>query len=212
MKLGRLLIAGLIMAGSTSASAGVAIDLISIHDIQTLKLKAAGLEDGKIKTTTVKASDVEEILLGREATNDEKLSAFVPCPIDDMLGYGGFYIGVWDKELEQAVGVLEHFDIFNEILEFDNGRIKKVEAVMDGDIENDGVDVNLYATVIIDAKIVDDSKGETGGLDGENCVSKVKTKAIVGYDDTGADEFIIESGKIKAGQVKDGGAATQIFD
>ena len=215
MRLGRLLIAGLFMAGSTSASAGAAIDLISIHDIQTLKLKAAELVDGKIKTSNINATDVEEILLGREATADEKLSAFVPCPIDDMLSYGGFYIGVWDSELQQTVGVLEHFDIFNEVVEFDKNDptlIKKVEAAADGDIDNDGVDVNLYATVIIDAKIVKDSKGETGGLDGENCASKVKTKSLMGYDDTGNDDFIIESGKLKAGSVEDGGAATQIFD
>lgn len=210
MKLGRIIIAGLFLVGSTSASAGALIDMISIHNIDTLKLKGAEVDDNKIKTFSINDKDVAEALVGRELTKDEKLSAFVPCPVGDFLAYGGFYLGVWDSELREVVGTLVDFEVFNPIVAVKDLEITDVAAPMDGNITAGAFDVNIYASAQADAAEVKNLKTEPG-LNGKNCVKKLKTKSVMGYDDSGADDFVIESGKIKAGKVVDGGTVTEIF-
>ena len=218
MKLKKLLYAGVFLLVSTTVSFAVyAESKISVHDIQKIKLKTASVQDGKIKTSNIESKDVAEQLCQRELTKHEKLSAFVHCPAEEFLVHGRFYLGVWNSEqgMVPTDCALEYFDIEQTIVEFKDDRIRKIEAFVDGDIDEVGEgdpDINIYWHAIIDFKQVKDKENETG-LDGMNCAKKVKSKSVIGYEDEDGNDidFIIRSGDIKASKVKDGTTESELF-
>ncbi len=207
MKLGRLLIAAAFLV-STSAGAGIGVTDLSVNKMKTFNFKYSQLENGKIKTVSVKTKEVAETLKGDVLTKQEKLVAYFPCPISDMLNYGGFYIGVWDFDVGEPVGQVMGVSLDgNEVVELDkNNNIKTVDVTADFD----DFDLQGQVSLTIKAKILKDKKNN---LDGENCVNKLEANSMVGevFDADTDEDLPLMQGKMIANKVSDSTTEFELF-
>ena len=197
MKLGRLLIAGLFMAGSMSASA---VDY-SVHKVSNMTLKYAALKDGKIRKETMKTKNIAQKLNnGQKLDKKESLAAIVPCPVANPPG--PFYLVIWDEETGMRKAGTFGINVTTDVSTgsaLKDGEISKLETLSDMDGDHAAV------SLIYDAKAVNDKKDESG-LDGQNCAKQIKSKDLVG----GGGDQVIEEGKIIIGKVRDGANATEV--
>jgi hypothetical protein len=180
----------------------------SVHEVTQFKLKECATDGvlGKIKCNNVKPKDVETLLCGREASNDEKLALYTPCPIIQILdeGFEGtvadfLFIGVFNFETGQNVCTIEPIGIdllFTAQVHTKDGGINKIETTIVGEI-------NPYDYAGSAIMNFNEVKKTDTILDGRNCVSKFRTKSLAGEKFGVVDDAVIESGKIKAGKVKD---------
>jgi hypothetical protein len=223
MKLGRFLIAGMFAttAISTPAHAGffngdfidILLDTWGVHEVTQAKLKECATDGvgGKIKCSNVKKGDVETLLCGREATGKEKLALYAPCPIaqiaDETDLDGVLFMGVFDFETGKNACSIEPIGVELETAQvhIKDLKINQIEAIVFGEVEP----YDFAATTKIKAKEV--KKTDTI-LDGFNCASNVRTKSLIGEKFGVENDAVIESGKIKAGKVKDSISASDICD
>jgi hypothetical protein len=213
MKLGSLFIAAIFLA-SSSAWAGFPgpNGAVTVHKVQTLKLKTATIQskEGKTKTKTktenINDKDLAATLCGGTQPDNSELVALVNCPVEDdgsgssLQQTGGFWLTVVDKDTGAQVCDWIFVEVFDENFEVDkNGEVSQINGL----IYSEFGDVWFEGSATISAKELKD-KEKYGACAGKISVSKVKTKSVVGAEETEGPDNPITDGKLKIGGVNAG--------